>query len=66
MKVKKDYLTMELLMVGAERFARPGIINLIGEEGFEPSTSWSRTKRASQAALLPAVFPLICEFPARH
>jgi hypothetical protein len=25
----------------------------IGETGFEPATSWSRTKRSSQAELLP-------------
>jgi hypothetical protein len=26
---------------------------LVGANGFEPSTSWSRTRRASQAALRP-------------
>jgi hypothetical protein len=26
---------------------------LVGAKGFEPSTSWSRTRRASQAALRP-------------
>ena len=29
---------------------------MVGEEGFEPSTFWSQTKRASQAALLPGLF----------
>src|SRR6202022_926826 len=27
---------------------------MVGAKGFEPSTSWSRTRRASQAALPPA------------
>jgi hypothetical protein len=27
--------------------------NMVGAKGFEPSTSWSRTRRASQAALRP-------------
>jgi hypothetical protein len=27
--------------------------DLVGANGFEPSTSWSRTRRASQAALRP-------------
>ena len=26
---------------------------VVGAKGFEPSTSWSRTRRASQAALRP-------------
>jgi hypothetical protein len=26
---------------------------MVGAKGFEPSTSWSRTRRASQAALRP-------------
>ena len=26
---------------------------MVGANGFEPSTSWSRTRRASQAALRP-------------
>jgi hypothetical protein len=26
---------------------------VVGANGFEPSTSWSRTRRASQAALRP-------------
>ena len=26
---------------------------MVGKVGFEPTTSWSRTKRASRAALLP-------------
>ena len=30
---------------------------MVGKAGFEPATSWSRTKRASQAALLPDKFP---------
>lgn len=30
--------------------------NLVGKEGFEPSTSCSRSMRADQAALLPGVF----------
>src|SRR6266852_4556473 len=28
-------------------------IKVVGAKGFEPSTSWSRTRRASQAALRP-------------
>jgi hypothetical protein len=28
---------------------------MVGAKGFEPSTSWSRTRRASQAALRPDV-----------
>src|SRR5215470_1224651 len=28
---------------------------MVGANGFEPSTSWSRTRRASQAALRPDV-----------
>src|SRR5713101_3657595 len=28
-------------------------IKMVGAKGFEPSTSWSRTRRASQAALRP-------------
>src|SRR6202043_2088882 len=31
---------------------------VVGAKGFEPSTSWSRTRRASQAALRPDVQPL--------
>src|SRR5207253_8849566 len=30
-----------------------GGIRMVGANGFEPSTSWSRTRRASQAALRP-------------
>ena len=29
---------------------------MVGAKGFEPSTSWSRTRRASQAALRPERF----------
>ena len=29
---------------------------MVGAKGFEPSTSWSRTRRASQAALRPDGF----------
>jgi hypothetical protein len=29
---------------------------VVGAKGFEPSTSWSRTRRASQAALRPDVY----------
>jgi hypothetical protein len=29
------------------------ILEVVGAKGFEPSTSWSRTRRASQAALRP-------------
>src|ERR1700738_1472771 len=29
---------------------------MVGAKGFEPSTSWSRTRRASQAALRPDKF----------
>ena len=32
--------------------------NMVGANGFEPSTSWSRTRRASQAALRPDRLPL--------
>jgi hypothetical protein len=28
---------------------------VVGAKGFEPSTSWSRTRRASQAALRPDI-----------
>jgi hypothetical protein len=28
---------------------------VVGAKGFEPSTSWSRTRRASQAALRPEI-----------
>ena len=28
---------------------------MVGAKGFEPSTSWSRTRRASQAALRPDI-----------
>src|SRR6266571_404741 len=31
---------------------------VVGAKGFEPSTSWSRTRRASQAALRPDCFDL--------
>ncbi len=31
---------------------------MVGANGFEPSTSWSRTRRASQAALRPDCFDL--------
>src|SRR5580700_388753 len=31
---------------------------VVGANGFEPSTSWSRTRRASQAALRPDRLPL--------
>src|SRR5260370_4356036 len=31
----------------------PALKELVGANGFEPSTSWSRTRRASQAALRP-------------
>ncbi len=30
-------------------------IRVVGAKGFEPSTSWSRTRRASQAALRPDI-----------
>src|SRR5881392_2028590 len=33
--------------------ARKCLKRLVGANGFEPSTSWSRTRRASQAALRP-------------
>ena len=35
---------------------------MVGAKGFEPSTSWSRTRRASQAALRPdcVSYPLSC------
>src|SRR5271169_4966721 len=51
---------------------------MVGAKGFEPSTSWSRTRRASQAALRPEsycillnslrVIASICTFcpPLRH
>jgi hypothetical protein len=29
------------------------VLEVVGAKGFEPSTSWSRTRRASQAALRP-------------
>ncbi len=29
---------------------------VVGAKGFEPSTSWSRTRRASQAALRPEAY----------
>ena len=29
------------------------VLEMVGAKGFEPSTSWSRTRRASQAALRP-------------
>jgi hypothetical protein len=29
---------------------------MVGAKGFEPSTSWSRTRRASQAALRPETY----------
>jgi hypothetical protein len=29
---------------------------MVGAKGFEPSTSWSRTRRASQAALRPDTY----------
>jgi hypothetical protein len=29
---------------------------MVGAKGFEPSTSWSRTRRASQAALRPEYY----------
>jgi hypothetical protein len=29
---------------------------MVGASGFEPPTSWSRTRRASQAALRPEIF----------
>ncbi|KUK85758.1 MAG: hypothetical protein XE03_1912 [candidate division TA06 bacterium 34_109] len=32
----------------------PSIDWMVGARGFEPPTSWSRTKRANQAALRPA------------
>src|ERR1700688_4930076 len=37
-------------------------IKMVGAKGFEPSTSWSRTRRASQAALRPesySYFPTV-------
>jgi hypothetical protein len=48
---------------------------VVGAKGFEPSTSWSRTRRASQAALRPESYCIlpnslraiasICNHPAR-
>jgi hypothetical protein len=32
---------------------RRSLQKMVGAKGFEPSTSWSRTRRASQAALRP-------------
>jgi hypothetical protein len=32
---------------------------VVGAKGFEPSTSWSRTRRASQAALRPESYFLL-------
>src|SRR5437899_6689411 len=36
-----------------ERREGPQPKEVVGANGFEPSTSWSRTRRASQAALRP-------------
>jgi hypothetical protein len=38
---------------------------LVGAKGFEPSTSWSRTRRASQAALRPDTLRLLPEDEAK-
>jgi hypothetical protein len=35
---------------------------VVGAKGFEPSTSWSRTRRASQAALRPDTVQRFQEF----
>jgi hypothetical protein len=32
---------------------------VVGAKGFEPSTSWSRTRRASQAALRPESYCIL-------
>jgi hypothetical protein len=32
---------------------------VVGAKGFEPSTSWSRTRRASQAALRPECYSIL-------
>ena len=32
---------------------------MVGAKGFEPSTSWSRTRRASQAALRPECYSVL-------
>jgi hypothetical protein len=32
---------------------------VVGAKGFEPSTSWSRTRRASQAALRPESYSML-------
>jgi hypothetical protein len=32
---------------------------MVGAKGFEPSTSWSRTRRASQAALRPESYSML-------
>ena len=32
---------------------------MVGAKGFEPSTSWSRTRRASQAALRPESYCIL-------
>lgn len=50
---------------------RTGIVSQVGVTGFEPATSWSRTKRSSQAELHPASLELppalirICSPPVR-
>ena len=40
------------------------LLNFVGAGGFEPPTSWSRTKRASRAALRPEQKQYTISFPA--
>src|SRR2546422_250975 len=37
----------------------------VGASGFEPPTSWSRTRRANRAALRPEMMPIQCDAPTR-
>ena len=39
--------------------ARKLLKKMVGAKGFEPSTSWSRTRRASQAALRPESYSIL-------
>ncbi len=48
----RDKIQEQKTLRGQLQFANPFIL-LVGEGGFEPPTSYSRSRRANQSALLP-------------
>jgi hypothetical protein len=51
------FLGLSLVQQGQSLREHQKTLEVVGAKGFEPSTSWSRTRRASQAALRPDIKP---------